>query len=156
MKRSRIGLALAGTAACAVACALVWPHARDSWAILAAQDEPAELAEVQINSALRNSQKIICENIEAALAQGDADLANSFVELAKDKNIALDEELLRRVTDATTEQNSPAHFAKGFATGLVTGNADDVASLSGTVAGDLFVFGDIRDVVREGKHLAMG
>ena len=43
-----------------------------------------------------------------------------------------------------------------FATGLVTGNADDVASLSGTVAGDLFVFGDIRDVVREGKHLAMG
>ncbi len=48
------------------------------------------------------------------------------------------------------------HFAKGFATGFVTGNADDVASLSGTVAGDLFVFGDIRDVVREGKHLAMG
>jgi hypothetical protein len=38
----------------------------------------------------------------------------------------------------------------------VTGEADDVASLSGTVAGDLFVFGDIRDVVREGKHLAMG
>jgi hypothetical protein len=43
-----------------------------------------------------------------------------------------------------------------LATGLVTGNADDLASLSGTVAGDLFVFGDIRDVVREGKHLAMG
>ena len=38
----------------------------------------------------------------------------------------------------------------------MTGNADDVASLSGTVAGDLFVFGDISDVVREGKHLAMG
>jgi hypothetical protein len=28
--------------------------------------------------------------------------------------------------------------------------------MSGTVAGDLFVFGDIRDVVRESKHLAMG
>src|SRR6202012_5007074 len=36
------------------------------------------------------------------------------------------------------------------------GNADDVASLSGTVTGDLFVFGDVRDVVRESKHLAMG
>ncbi|MFX5295032.1 hypothetical protein ABTD22_20695, partial [Acinetobacter baumannii] len=34
--------------------------------------------------------------------------------------------------------------------------ADDVASLSGTVAGDLFVWGDIRDMVREAKHLAMG
>src|SRR5205085_11622624 len=52
--------------------------------------------------------------------------------------------------------NSSAHMAKSFATGLVTGNADDVASLSGTIAGDLFVFGDIRDVVRETKHLAMG
>jgi hypothetical protein len=49
-----------------------------------------------------------------------------------------------------------SHFASASPPGLVTGNADDVASLSGTVAGDLFVFGDIRDVVREGKHLAMG
>lgn len=54
------------------------------------------------------------------------------------------------------EEGSSSHFAKRFAIGLVTGNADDVASLSGTVAGDLFVIGDIRDVVREGKHLAMG
>ena len=38
----------------------------------------------------------------------------------------------------------------------MTGNADDAGSLSGTVAGDLFVFGDIRDVVRESKHLVMG
>jgi hypothetical protein len=60
------------------------------------------------------------------------------------------------VTDAVTEANSTSHFARSFASGLVTGNADDVASLSGTVAGDLFVFGDIRDVVRESKHLAMG
>jgi hypothetical protein len=60
------------------------------------------------------------------------------------------------VTEAVAEESSAPHFAKRFASGLVTGTADDVASLSGTVAGDLFVFGDIRDVVREGKHLAMG
>jgi hypothetical protein len=60
------------------------------------------------------------------------------------------------VSDAADEQNSSSHFAKRFAVGLVTGNADDAASLSGTVAGDLFVFGDIRDVVRESKHLVMG
>ena len=61
-----------------------------------------------------------------------------------------------RVSDAVAEDNSTGHFAKRFATGFVTGTADDVASLSGTVAGDLFVFGDVRDVVREGKHLATG
>jgi hypothetical protein len=156
MKRSRIGLALAGTAVCAVACALLWPHARDAGAVLAAQDDPAELSDIKLNSALRNNTAVIEQNIEAALAAGDADLAGSFVALAREKNISLDEELSRRVSDAVTEENSSPHFAKRFATGLVTGTADDVASLSGTVAGDLFVFGDIRDVVREGKHLAMG
>ena len=72
------------------------------------------------------------------------------------RKTSLPDELSRRVNDAVTEANSSSHFARRFVTGLVTGNADDVASLSGTVAGDLFVFGDIRDVVREGKHLAMG
>jgi hypothetical protein len=156
MKRLRIGSALAGTAVCAMACALLWPHARDAGAVLAAQDDPAEFSDIQLNSALRNNADVVTQNIEAALAAGDADLAGSFVALAGEKNISLDEDLSRRVSDAVAEENSSSHFAKRFATGLVTGNADDVASLSGTVAGDLFVFGDIRDVVREGKHLAMG
>src|SRR3954447_26610273 len=152
----RIGAALTGIAGCAVACALLWPHARDAGAILAVQDDPAQLSELLTNSALRNSPDVIAQNTEAALAANDADLANSFVELAAAKNIWLPEDLSRRVTEAVAEENSASHFAKRFATGLVTGTADDVASLSGTVAGDLFVFGDIRDVVREGKHLAMG
>jgi len=141
---------------CAVACALLWPHARDAGAILAAQDDPAQLSDIQLDSALRNNQAVVAENIEAALAANDADLANSFVDLAREKGISVSDELSLRVSDAVAEQNSTSHFAKRFATGLVTGNADDVASLSGTIAGDLFVFGDIRDVVREGKHLAMG
>jgi hypothetical protein len=156
MKRSRLGLALALMTASGIALAVLWPHARDAGAILAAQDDPAVLSEIQLNSALRNNQAVVAENIEAALAANDADLANSFVDLARERNISLSEELSRRVADAVAEENSSSHFAKRFATGLVTGNADDVASLSGTVAGDLFVFGDIRDVVREGKHLAMG
>jgi hypothetical protein len=154
--RARIGLAMAGTAVCAVACALLWPHSRDAFAILAAQDDPAAMSDVQLNSALRNNQPVIADNIEAALAAGDADLAHSFVELAKEKNIPVADDLSRRVSEAVVEENSSRHFAKRFVTGLVTGTADDVASLSGTVAGDLFVFGDVRDVVREGKHLAMG
>jgi hypothetical protein len=156
MQRSRISWALATTVACAVACALLWPHARDAGAILAAQDDPAELSDIQFNSALRNNRAIIEQNIEAALAANDAGLAGSFVDIAREKNISLPDEVSRRVADAVAEENSSSHFAKRFASGLVTGNADDVASLSGTIAGDLFVFGDIRDVVREGKHLAMG
>jgi hypothetical protein len=156
MKRRRTGLALAAMAVSGAALAAAWPHAREAGAILAAQDDPVELSDIQANSALRNSQNIVATQIEAALTAHDADLAQSFLELANAKNIPLPDDLLQRVDEAVKDQNSASHFAKRFATGLVTGNADDAGSLSGTVAGDLFVFGDIRDVVRESKHLVMG
>lgn len=156
MKLLRLGSALAGTAACALTCAALWPHARDAAALLAAQNDPVKLSDIRLNAVMQNDNAVISRDIEAALAANDADLANSFVELAQAKNISLDDELLSKVGDAVAEQNSTSHFAKGFASGLVTGNGDDVASMSGTVAGDLFVFGDIRDVVREAKHLVTG
>lgn len=156
MKWLRISTALTGLAACGFMLAQVAPQAREAGAILAAQDDPAVLSELKLEALLRQNDRLVQDNIEAALAAGDADLADSFVSLARDRNIALTDDLLSRVSDAVKAENSTSHFAKRFATGLVTGNADDVASLSGTVAGDLFVIGDIRDVVREGKHLAMG
>jgi hypothetical protein len=156
MKWLRISSALAGIAACSLVLAQVAPHARQAGAVLAAQDDPAALSELKLDAALAHNDRLVQDNIEAALSAGDADLADSFVALARDRNIALPDDLLSRVSDAVKSENSTSHFATRFATGLVTGNADDVASLSGTVAGDLFVIGDIRDVVREGKHLAMG
>lgn len=156
MKRLRMVPAVAGMAGFAVAFALLWPHARDSFAVLAAQDDPVALSDVQLGSALRNNAAVIADNIEAALAADDADLADSFVSLAREKNVALGDELLKRVSDKVAEHNSTSHMAKRFLTGFVVGEADDAASLSGTVAGDLFVYGDIRDVVREGKNLATG
>lgn len=156
MKRRSISFFLAGIVlSCAVGAAL-WPHAREALLLLSSQDEPAELADLQINSVLRNNQHIVADNIEQALVKGDADLASSLVELAHAKAIALPEELTRRVADAVAEENSASHFAKQFASGFVTGTADDVGSLSGTVAGDLVVWGDIRDAFRETKHLASG
>jgi hypothetical protein len=156
MKRRGVCSALAGAAACSIVCAVVWPHAREAGRTLAAQDDPVALSDLQISSALRNNQALVAENIEAALKGGDADLADSFVALARDNNVAVNDETSRQVTVAVAEENSSSHFARRFATGLVTGNAEDVASLSGTIAGDLFVFGDVRDVVRESKHLVMG
>jgi hypothetical protein len=156
MKRGRLGPALLCVTLSAVLCVVLWPRAREAGAVLAAQDDPAQLSEVQLASALRNNAGVIAQNIDAALAAGDADLANSFVELAQEQRISRPDDMIRRVTEAVAEENSSAHVAKRFATGLVTGQADDVASLSGTVTGDLFMVGDIRDVLREGKHLATG
>ncbi|WP_441252695.1 hypothetical protein AB8A28_26610 [Tardiphaga sp. 71_E8_N1_1] len=152
----RLDTALTGVAVCATAGLLLLPHARDAGAVLAAQDDPVALADAQLSSALRNDPAVLARNIEDALAAKDADLAKSFADVAAARNVQLPDDLARRVIEAVADENSASHFASRFATGFVTGTADDVGSLSGTVAGDLFVFGDIRDVVREGKHMAMG
>lgn len=149
-------MALGAAAASAAVFAVLWPHAREAGALLLAQDDPAQLSDVQVGSALRNNDAAITQSVNQALDANDADLAKSFTDLARDRDIAVPSDVTERVDAAVAEENSTSSMAKRFATGLVTGEADDVASLSGTVAGDLFVFGDIRDVVREGKRLAMG
>src|SRR5246500_4597430 len=156
MRPARLGTALLCVTVSAVVTAALWPHAREAGAILAVQDDPAGLSDIRLEQVLRNDPGVIDRNIDAAITAGDADLASSFVALAQEQRISLSDDTIHRVADAVAEENSTSHVARRFATGLVTGEADDVASLSGTVTGDLFVIGDIRDVLREGKHLAMG
>jgi len=68
----------------------------------------------------------------------------------------LDPALLARVKDATDKAASTQQALESFAQGFVMGEPKDAASLAGTVGGDLFVFGDIRDAVREGTRWASG
>src|SRR5262249_12681231 len=65
-------------------------------------------------------------------------------------------DLRTRVEDAVEQANSTAAAAGSFARGLITGEPEDAVSLAGTTVGDLFVFGDIRDAVREGSRYASG
>lgn len=148
--------ALACAAVCTGALIAVWPQARDAAAIFAAQDDPATLSDLQIRRAVRTDPALVEREIEAALKDRDTDLAQSFADLAQAQNLPVSADLLVKVADAIAEQRSVSYQAGRFATGFVTGEADDLASLSGTVTGDLFTFGDIRDVVREGRRYAMG
>ena len=154
MWRAGVAAVLAG--ACVLLFVVVWPHARDAGAILFSQDDPARLSDAQVQLTLRADPDAVERNIKEALDEKDSDLAQSFMDLAVANNVAVEPAVSSRVAEAIAQDSSASHLTKRFVTGLVTGDASDVASFSGTVAGDLFVFGDIRDVVREGKHLAMG
>jgi hypothetical protein len=90
------------------------------------------------------------------LAAGDANLAASFVELAQDRKVFVEPALAQKVKQANEDAASAVNIAGRFAHGLVTGEPDDLVSLAGTAFGDLFVFGDIRDVAREGTHYLSG
>src|SRR6202012_1848474 len=106
MKRRRISTALAGVAVTCAFGAAVWPHAHDAGLLLAAQDDPAALAETEVSSALRNNQQMMSDNIEQALAKGDADLAASFVELARANDVVVSDDLSHRVSEAVADEKS--------------------------------------------------
>jgi hypothetical protein len=137
----------------AVGIALV-PHGWEAARLIDGQDDPVKLTEVGLDRAL--TPPVARREIEAALAAGDAELAQSFVELARERGIAIDPALAGRVDAAMEEAQSHKQVAKSFAYGLVTGQAEDISSFAGTALGDLFVFGDIRDAAREGFNGARG
>ncbi|MBN8967522.1 MAG: hypothetical protein J0G95_03540 [Rhizobiales bacterium] len=161
MNLRRIIPVLTGLAATAAALALLLPQARQAGALLLAQDDPAQLSDLRLDVALGSADggragAVIEQNVAQALAQGDADLADSFVALAHERGVSIAPVVSEQVAAARAEHNSASSYTRRFARGLVTGEIEDGASLSGTLAGDLFVFGDIRDAVREGKRLVTG
>jgi len=152
----RLAASLACLAACATAVVFVWPDARDAVAIFSSQDDPAALSELQIRKLAAGDPQLVEREIGAALTEGDIDLAQSFADLAQAQNLAVSVDVLARLEAAAAEQRSARHLAGRFATGFLTGNTDDLASFSGTVTGDLFAFGDVRDVVIQGRQLVLG
>jgi hypothetical protein len=121
---------------------------------LTAADDPVRISDQALDR--RFNRDVAEREIGAALASGDIDLAQSFVALAADSGVAVAPTLLAKVKDAGLKQSSVANTAGRFIHGLWTGEPADLASLAGTAAGDLFVFGDIRDAAREGTRYLMG
>jgi hypothetical protein len=138
----------------AIAALFCVPLAFEANTLLNADDDPVAITDRALPRAFDG--KVAITEIEAALKANDADLARSYVELADDQRLFVSRELRRRVDAAVEEANSAAAAAGSFARGLITGEPEDAVGLAGTAVGDLFVFGDIRDAVREGSRYASG
>ena len=119
-----------------------------------AVDDPVQISDRALDRVF--NQDVAEREIHAALATGDDDLAQSFVELAADRSVAIDPALADEAKLAQVKANSVAGTAGRFVQGLWTGEPVDGASLAGTAVGDLFVFGDIRDAAREGTRYLTG
>ena len=154
MRRRRLVPALLAVAVLAGLAAYVVPRGLAAQSALAMKDDPARLADRALDE--KFNTQVATREIDQALAAKDADLADSFVKLAAARQVALEPAVKQKVAAAVQEENSARHAAQSFAYGFVEGEPHDAASLAGTALGDLFVFGDIRDAVREGSRLALG
>ena len=94
-------------------------------------------------------RRVATREIEGALAAGDTDLARSFLDLAAERGLRIEPALIAKAESAERDAALPSSKVASFARGFVTGKPEDVASAAGMLTGDLFVFGDIRDAVRE-------
>ncbi|WP_297322547.1 hypothetical protein [uncultured Bartonella sp.] len=92
--------------------------------------------------------------IEQELAENNIAEAQSLVELAKEYEIQLPEELIKRTEESYFGQSY--RYSKDFATGFLVGDLSSIPSALGSVTSDLIVYGDIRDVVTEGTKLIRG
>ena len=119
-----------------------------------AVDDPVQISDRALDRVF--NRDVAEREIRAALATGDDDLAQSFVELAADRSVAIDPALADEARQAQVKANSVAGTAGRFVQGLWTGEPVDGASIAGTAAGDLFVVGDIRDAAREGTRYLTG
>jgi hypothetical protein len=146
--------ALAAAALMAGLACYVVPRGLDANTQLTIEDDPAQIASRALDRDF-DAERAQRE-IAAALAAKDAELAQSFVELAADRRVTLDPALTAQVNAAVADAGTTRHAAESFALGLATGEPNDMAGLAGTTLGDLFVFGDIRDAVREGTRLVSG
>jgi len=152
--RARLVPALLGVAAFAALGIWLVPQGVDAGSRIAGENDPAAVADRMLDDKFNGD--VAARGIDDALAANDADLAQSFVALADDRHVAIDDARRKKVETAVAEAASATTAMKSFAYGFVSGEPTDATSFAGTALGDLFVFGDIRDAVREGGRMAMG
>ena len=154
LTRLAITLSL-GVAVClALAAGFSLPEGIGAARSIAAADDPVRLSELGLQRSF--DAAVAAREIEHALAGGDVELARSFVDLAVERGVTLAPALIEKVQSAEQDGAAPSSRVASFARGFVTGKPEDAASAVGMLTGDLFVFGDVRDVVREGWHHLRG
>jgi hypothetical protein len=119
-----------------------------------AADDPVAVTDQALAASF--DRDVAEREIRSALATGDVDLAQSFIDLAAERNVTIDPALPSQVKETEADQHTLTNTAGRFVHGLWTGEPTDFASLAGTAFGDLFVFGDIRDAAREGTRYLTG
>jgi hypothetical protein len=148
LTRLAVTFALAVALCLALAASVSLPGGVDAAREIAAADDPVQLSELQLDRHFNAA--VAAREIDAALAAGDIELAQSFLALATERDVPVAPDLKAKVESAEREAAHASSKLASFVRGFVTGKPEDVASAAGMLAGDLFVFGDVRDVVREG------
>ena len=142
--------ALLIAAALVASAAPVLPLGWEAATLLSGRRDESAIASYQLN---RLAPGDYASAISNALADGDADLADSVRALALKQSVQLPEVLGKQVDDAVAASKS--RMAADAWDGFLSGNAESEPALAGALAADLSGFGDVRDLYQQsGNYLA--
>src|SRR5690349_22719843 len=110
---ARIAVPLALAVASALAALAAAPRAFEAQFLLAAQDDPAALADHAVARSF--DAAVATREIDAALAANDADLAMSFLALARERNLPIDPALADKVERANASLATASRSLGSFA-----------------------------------------
>ncbi len=135
--------------------ALPWllPVAKSAVRLLDARDDPAVLSDLALTGF---DAQAATQAMEHALAADDPTLAASYLALADARGLPTPAALRERVEAANSMLATALRTAQDFGMGFATGEPDELAGFAGALAGDLMVWGDVRDASREGWRLYQG
>src|SRR3974377_871140 len=119
MPGARIAVPLGLAVVLGVAALSAVPRGYEAQALLAAADDPVALADHAVARSLNTAAAE--HQINDALAANDADLAQSFLDLARDENVPVDPALAEKVGEASAEAAGVSHSLGGFAPGWGAG-----------------------------------
>lgn len=149
--RAGFAPAIALVLICGAAAAHFAPEAYDGWLRLSAPDH-ASLVDVQLEKELTAAR--FSQEIDAALAAGDDELVQSFVDLGAARGFGLSG--MQRERLAAMRAQSGPRSVHEFAEGFVHGGVGSAAGMAGALVGDLSGYGDARDLWHEVQRLSRG
>ncbi len=94
--------------------------------------------------------------IKDAISKENYDEADEYYNLANDYNFTLLPSTLELISECNSTTDKALRDAKSFTNGFISGDADNGVALVGSMASDMTVVGDIRDITTEGGKLANG
>lgn len=149
----RLLLSLVTAAGLLVATPLAWPLLKSAVRLVEARNDPAALADLDMRTL---TPAHLQEAIQRALDADDPELAASALQWADANGREISPALRARVAEAGTGAAQALRTARSFGSGFVTGTPEDLPGFAGAAAGDLTLWGDLRDASREGWHYLRG
>lgn len=129
----RVALAFGLGLSLVVAGSLVLPTGWQHWREVAAAEDPAALADLRLAGALSDDR--LGTEIDAALVARDTELAESFLALAAERDLAVSAERRQRLQ--VLKDGAFIQAVSDFGQGFIAGDRESGAAFAGALVGDV-------------------